>query len=300
MNFYRIRNICKIIMTFTRICDKMKQKRRLDMSISSIQNEIKNLSNEIGKLNKSLSDEQKNESKKMNEIARIKRTITKNTSISMLNSKTRQIERLNKDIMKSKSKQADISKKLGDKQKKYGLKQIELNKEQERIQKQIMQNQKKLEQQQIINMQQYKYVQEESEAEKEYDFFISHASEDKEEVAEPLARELEKLGAKVWFDKFTLKIGDSLRKSIDSGLANSKFGIVILTNTYFKKFWTEKELNGLFSRYSEGNCRILPIWHNISKEEVSKNSLILADILGLKTADYTIEEIAKELYGLLN
>lgn len=270
------------------------------MSISSIQNEIKNLSNEIGKLNKSLSDEQKNESKKMNEIARIKRTITKNTSISMLNSKTRQIERLNKDIMKSKSKQADISKKLGDKQKKYGLKQIELNKEQERIQKQIMQNQKKLEQQQIINMQQYKYVQEENEAEKEYDFFISHASEDKKEVAEPLARELEKLGAKVWFDKFTLKIGDSLRKSIDSGLANSKFGIVILTNTYFKKFWTEKELNGLFSRYSEGNCKILPIWHNVSKEEVSKNSPILADILGLKTADYTIEEIAKELYGLIN
>lgn len=277
------------------------------MSINFIQNELKNLSNEISKLNKNLSDEQKNEAKKMDEIARIKKSITKNTSITVQNSKTKQMERLNDDIMKSRAKQADINKKLGEKQKKYGLKQNELNKEYERIQKQIMQNQKKLEQQQIVNIQQYKYVQEneaeveaEAEPEKEYDFFISHASEDKAEVAEPLARELEKLGAKVWFDKFTLKIGDSLRKSIDNGLAKSKFGIVILTSTYFKKFWTEKELNGLFSRYSGGNCKILPIWHNVSKEEVSKNSPILADILGLKTADYTIEEIAKELYKLIN
>ena len=111
--------------------------------------------------------------------------------------------------------------------------------------------------------------------------------------------ELEKLGASVWYDNFTLRVGDSLRKSIDNGLATSKYGIVILTDIYFKKFWTEKELNGLFSRYHEGNCKILPIWHNISKEEVSKNSPILSDILGLKTADYTIEEIAKELYEVI-
>ncbi len=266
------------------------------MPISSIQNEIKNLSNEIGKLTKNLADEQRNESKKMNEINRINRSITKNTSASMLNSKMRQIERLNNDIVKSKSKQADINKKLGDKQKKYALKQIQWNKEQEKVQKQIMQNQKNLEQQQTIRVQP---INEEIETEEEYDFFISHASEDKDEVAEPLAKELEKLGANVWYDKFTLKVGDSLRKSIDSGLANSKYGIVILTSTYFNKFWTEKELNGLFSKYSEGNCKILPIWHNISKEEVSKNSPMLADILSLKTSDYTIKEIAEQLYELI-
>lgn len=266
------------------------------MPISSIQNEIKNLSNEIGKLTKNLADEQRNESKKMNEINRINRSITKNTSASMLNSKMRQIERLNNDIVKSKSKQADINKKLGDKQKKYALKQIQWNKEQEKVQKQIMQNQKNLEQQQTIRVQP---INEEIETEEEYNFFISHASEDKDEVAEPLAKELEKLGANVWYDKFTLKVGDSLRKSIDSGLANSKYGIVILTSTYFNKFWTEKELNGLFSKYSEGNCKILPIWHNISKEEVSKNSPMLADILSLKTSDYTIKEIAEQLYELI-
>ena len=94
----------------------------------------------------------------MNEITRINRSITKNTSASMLNSKMRQIERLNNDIIESKSKQADINKKLGDKQKKYALKQIQWNKEQEKVQKQIMQNQKNLEQQPIMRVQQYKPI----------------------------------------------------------------------------------------------------------------------------------------------
>lgn len=202
------------------------------------------------------------------------------------------------NIVKSKTKQADINKKCGDIQKKITNKQIQLNKEQEKIQR-MMQKQRTIEQQQIINLQHYKSDNDNEDTEKEYDFFISHASEDKKEVAEPLAIELEKLGANVWYDKFALKVGDSLRKSIDNGLSNSKYGIVILTDTYFKKFWTEKELNGLFSKYSEGNCKILPIWHNISKAEVANNSPILSDILGLKTADYTIEEIAKELYEML-
>ena len=59
-----------------------------------------------------------------------------------------------------------------------------------------------------------------------YDVFISHASEDKEEVVRPLANALRKAGLKVWYDEFELHIGDSLRRKIDQGLAKSRFGIV--------------------------------------------------------------------------
>jgi hypothetical protein len=48
--------------------------------------------------------------------------------------------------------------------------------------------------------------------------FISHASEDKEDFVRPLAETLQQLGVKVWYDEFTLKVGDSLRRKIDSGL----------------------------------------------------------------------------------
>ncbi len=40
---------------------------------------------------------------------------------------------------------------------------------------------------------------------KEYDVFISHASEDKEEVARPLAEVLRRNGLSVWYDEFELK-----------------------------------------------------------------------------------------------
>ena len=80
----------------------------------------------------------------------------------------------------------------------------------------------------------------------EYDFFISHATEDKKEVAEPLALELRKRGAKVWLDKFEMTVGNSLRSSIDYGISHSKHGIIILSKDYMRKFWTEKEMNAPF------------------------------------------------------
>lgn len=63
----------------------------------------------------------------------------------------------------------------------------------------------------------------------EYDVFICHASEDKEEIARPLAEALSLKKLHVWYDEFTLKLGDSLRGTIDYGLANFRYGVVILS-----------------------------------------------------------------------
>lgn len=75
-----------------------------------------------------------------------------------------------------------------------------------------------------------------------WDVFISHAWEDKEEVAHPLAEALKAKGLSVWYDKFTLKIGDSLRQSIDNGLSKSRYGVVILSKSFFAKKWPKNEL----------------------------------------------------------
>ncbi len=82
-----------------------------------------------------------------------------------------------------------------------------------------------------------------------FDFFISHASEDKDAIVRDLAAELTDLGAKVFYDEMTLKVGDSLRRSIDRGLANSRFGVVVLSEHFFRKEWTQKELDGLTARW---------------------------------------------------
>jgi hypothetical protein len=130
---------------------------------------------------------------------------------------------------------------------------------------------------------------------KKYDVFISHASEDKNDVVRPLANALKLNGLDVWYDEFELNIGDSLRRKIDKGLANSKFGIVVLSKNFIKKGWTNYELDGIITRSVTGEQIILPIWHNITKQEVIDFSPSLADKLARNTSSYTVDEIADEI-----
>jgi hypothetical protein len=120
---------------------------------------------------------------------------------------------------------------------------------------------------------------------KEWDVFISHASEDKDEIVRPLAKALEDSGLGVWFDEATLKIGDSLRAEIDRGLANSRYGIVVLSEHFFAKHWPRQELDGLAAREVAGVKVILPIWHNTTYDAVLKYSPMLAGRLAAKSAD---------------
>ena len=81
---------------------------------------------------------------------------------------------------------------------------------------------------------------------KKWDVFISHASEDKENFVRPLAEKLQKCGVKVWYDEFELKMGDSLSDSIDRGLQESKYGIIVFSHAFFEKEWTNYELKSLY------------------------------------------------------
>ncbi len=129
----------------------------------------------------------------------------------------------------------------------------------------------------------------------QYDVFISHASEDKDEVVKPLANTLVANGLSVWYDEFELKIGDSLRRIIDRGIASSRFGIVVLSRAFFAKGWPNYELDGLVTKSVDGDQVLLPIWHNITKDEVVSFSPSLADKLARNTTMQTVEEIAEEI-----
>lgn len=114
-----------------------------------------------------------------------------------------------------------------------------------------------------------------------WDLFISHASEDKDEFARPLAVLLRQHGLKVWFDEFSLTPGDSLRESIDRGLRSSTFGVVVISPAFCAKAWMKLELNALLGLAAEGQVRLLPIWHKVTLAEVHKLSPLLADKIAL-------------------
>lgn len=131
------------------------------------------------------------------------------------------------------------------------------------------------------------------------DFFICHAHEDKAEVARPLADLLVAEGYSVWLDEYELRVGDSLRRKIDEGIASSRFGVVILSRHFFEKNWPQLEFGGMVAR-GEGpyGIGILPVWHDITQEELAARSPMLADLYTAKTTDGLLHVVEQLTYGL--
>ncbi len=134
---------------------------------------------------------------------------------------------------------------------------------------------------------------------KTYDVFISHAIEDNESIVRSMADELVVCGLKVWYDEFTLRIGDSLRQKIDAGLARSRVGLVVFSPPFVDKGWTNYELGGIVTRTISGEQILLPIWPNITKQEVIDFSPSLANKVARSTGMHMVGEIADEIAELL-
>jgi hypothetical protein len=282
------------------------------MSLNYYYDQVARLEKDIADLQRKISDETRKELDKQKQIDSINRSISSSTSISTLQSKQRQIQGYQSDILRIQTTKADYHKKVASKTSDLSGKKQELHREEirerEKQKKEQEDFQRKLQsdisnQKQILNtLIQQNYSANtlpQNKEVKKYDFFISHASEDKESFVRPLAELLIKNGLNVWYDEFQLTIGDSLRKKIDEGLKFSKYGIVVLSRDFFRKNWPEYELNGLVAREMNGVRVILPIWHNVTRDEVLSFSPTLADKVALNTTAYSLVEIVNELKKLI-
>ena len=133
-----------------------------------------------------------------------------------------------------------------------------------------------------------------------YDVFLSHASADKMGYVEELKQELEKLGINVFYDKDSIGWGDKWKDKILEGTQKAEFAIIVISENFFGREWTEKELNEFLARQNDsGQKIILPILHGITVKQLEEQYPDVADIQGISTEDYSKEQIvilfAKEL-----
>lgn len=283
------------------------------MSVDSRQREVARYRKEIADLQKKDSDEAKKEVSKAKEAERTSRSLNSTRSESNARSYQNKLIRLSDDIAKISAKRADIANKVAQKTTALHRSELALSKEQETERKKIITADKRREQEQLSHQRkitnELKFQKElmasaannlEKENSTQHDVFISHASEDKESLVRPLAKELTEMGFDVWYDESTLKVGDSLRQKIDQGLSSSRYGVVVLSASFFAKNWPQYELNGLVAREMHGGKVILPIWHKVSKDEVLSYSPTLADKVALNTSISSVSEIAKELAEVLS
>ena len=128
-----------------------------------------------------------------------------------------------------------------------------------------------------------------------YDVFISHASEDKKDFVDPLVEALQNEGIRVWYDTLEMQWGRSLREQIDNGIKRSKFAILVLSKHFFEKKWPQRELDGILAKQDITGACPLPIWYNLSYEDVYQFSPTLAGVFSLPTDTNSIEDICKAL-----
>ncbi|WP_342480025.1 TIR domain-containing protein [Paenibacillus sp. FSL L8-0340] len=276
------------------------------MSISSLQASINRLQNDLSDLQKKISVEKKKESDATIKATKAHQSISKTKSQSTIKTKLSEISRCQTDIAKASKKQAELHKKIADKNKLLVRDQQKLAKETEKEQTRQLNNQASVNDEIRQELDVYKTLIRQSpelphlEGAESYDLFISHASEDKESFVRPLANELERIGLKVWFDERIFKIGDSISGTIDKGILNSKFGVAILSQQFFSKYWTKYEYRGLLTRESQGFKVLLPIWYGINKTDVIQFSPTLADTYAFQYPQDSIEFMAKKLKELVD
>ena len=276
------------------------------MSVSSAQSRIASIQRDIQSSHRKLADLSRDEASKSGRIASVTKSITVSISRSSLDGKQREIQHLQDELVRIQDRKAIVSKDIATQTERLHRAQQELYREQEKEQKRSFEALVRRGQERdrlLLNRLRPNVMESplllEMEKTTHYDAFISYATEDKEELVRPLAELLQSTGHAIWYDEFQLRVGDSLRRSIDRGLASSKFGIVVLSPSFFAKNWTQYELDGLVAKEMTFGKVILPLWHKVSKNEVMGYSPALADKVALNTASYTIEELAKTLSEVL-
>lgn len=283
------------------------------MSVEQYQKTVNTLDKEIADLEKKRAALDSKCADLKKKIGDAEAAIRKTKSASTVKSKLNQISTWQKEESRKASESANIGKKISEKRtkrndayKKMQKAQLDEEKKKDKRMKSMQvsyENRVKeltnqLSVKPLIPETIHTYV----ESNEEYDVFVSHAWEDKEGFVDEFVAELEKLDIKVWYDKQRIKWGDSMRARIDNGLKKSKFGIAVISPDYIAdgKYWTKAELDGLFQLESVNGKMLLPIWHNITKQQVMNYSPIVASKLAMTTASMTAEEIAKEMQSLLS
>lgn len=283
------------------------------MSVEQYQKTVNTLDKEIADLEKKRATLDSKCADLKKKIGDAEVAIRKTKSASTVKSKLNQISTWQKEESRKASESANIGKKISEKRtkrndayKKMQKAQLDEEKKKDKRMKSMQvsyENRVKeltnqLSVKPIIPEIIHTYV----EYNEEYDVFVSHAWEDKEGFVDEFVAELEKLDIKVWYDKQRIKWGDSMRARIDDGLKKSKFGIAVISPDYIAdgKYWTKAELDGLFQLESVNGKMLLPIWHNITKQQVMNYSPIIASKLAMTTASMTADEIAKEMQSLLS
>lgn len=266
----------------------------------SAESDVKRLRDELVKLREQIGRESSTVANKRKSAANARAQASRSKSPSTVQSKLREAVRQESAAVASEKKRAELEWKVASKEKALATAQGKWDKEQAAAQKRAIDGLKKQADQAArrfnapLELEARPLVAAvEANEPVAYDVFLSHASEDKDEIARPLANALTARGFTVWFDELNIRVGQSIRREIERGIREARFGLVIVSEHFMAKQWTQAELDALWGKkIAAKDDSLLPVWHKVTYDEVQQGLPLLAGLHALNTSTMSIERIA--------
>ena len=266
----------------------------------SAESDVKRLRDELVKLREQIGRESSTVANKRKSAANARAQASRSKSPSTVQSKLREAVRHESAAVASEKKRAELERKVASKEKALATAHGKWDKDQASAQKRAIDGLKKQADQAarrfntpldlearplVAAVEAYEPVA--------YDVFLSHASEDKDEIARPLADALTARGVTVWFDELNIRVGQSIRREIERGIREARFGLVIVSEHFMAKQWTQAELDALWGKkLAAKDDSLLPVWHKVTYDEVQQGLPLLAGLHALNTSTMSIDRIA--------
>lgn len=133
---------------------------------------------------------------------------------------------------------------------------------------------------------------------KNYDLFISHASQNKDEFVREFAKILDRAGFRSFYDEISIGVGDSIGSSIDRGLYHSNSAVVVITPEFLNRPWPRTELDAILNLVISADRVLIPIWLRVNYDDVVQVSPILADRKAIIHGG-SVEETATQVQRLI-
>lgn len=126
--------------------------------------------------------------------------------------------------------------------------------------------------------------------------FISHSSKDKNEV-EKLLPYLNGSGLPVWFDKYSIHIGESIVEGVQNGIESAESVIFWITRNFLLSKWCKYEMRSFVRKLIEDEILIISILDE--DIAISDLPLFMQDVKALYRKEKNYEELAKEILPVM-
>lgn len=263
------------------------------------ESDVRRLRGDLVKLRDQISRESSTIATKRKSSADARAQARRSKSTSTVQSKLREADRHEAAAIAAERKRADLERKVAAKEKALATAQGKWEKEQTAVQKKALNSLKKQ-----ADLAERKFSAPPTLPTRPpvattavmepvvYDVFLSHASEDKDEIARPLADALTARGVTVWFDELNIRVGQSIRREIEHGIRDARFGLVIISEHFMAKPWTQAELDALWGKkMAAKDDSLLPVWHKVTYDDVQRGLPLLAGLHALNTSTMPIDKI---------